>query len=112
HQVIVAKQGGNALQVAGTSRVRQQVLPAAGQVVVVALGTDADLDIETEQAQKTCATVLGRARAEPVDLRLQRAGMAPGTQAAQHGPALKGWCALSGSGNRPLPEPAGDHRRW
>ena len=40
----------NGLRGIRTLAVRQQVLPAAGQVVVVAAGADADLDVEAEQA--------------------------------------------------------------
>ena len=50
HHVIVVEQFADALQVAGTPGGRQQVLPAAGQVVTVPFGTDAHLDVETEQA--------------------------------------------------------------
>ncbi|MNM72197.1 hypothetical protein D3C81_838850 [compost metagenome] len=51
HQVEITEQVTDLLQVAGTPVVRQQVLPALGQVVPVTFGTDANLDIETEQAQ-------------------------------------------------------------
>src|SRR5690606_7454022 len=102
-QVVVAEHGTDALQVAGPARVRQQVLPAAGQVVVVALGADADLDGEAEQAQAPVAAT-ACIRAEGVDLRLAQTCGTPGTPAAQHGGGLSWRNALSGSGSRP---PAG-----
>jgi len=51
HQIEIGEQITDALKIAGTPGMRQQMLPAARQVVVVTLGIDADLNIETEQAQ-------------------------------------------------------------
>jgi hypothetical protein len=48
HQVEIAQQVANLLQIAGPTVVGQQMLPAAGQVVAVLFGTDAYLDIEAE----------------------------------------------------------------
>ncbi|MNI61739.1 hypothetical protein D3C73_1170250 [compost metagenome] len=59
HQVEIIEQVADFLQIAGAPGVRQQMLPAAGQVMPIALGTDADLDIEAEQTQ---AAVRGQAR--------------------------------------------------
>ncbi|MNF93680.1 hypothetical protein D3C84_763640 [compost metagenome] len=87
-QVIIAKQGGNLLQIAGAPAVRQQMLPAAGQVVAVALGADADLDIEAEQAQQAISRQAGGFRAASVDLRQVQTDRTPGTPAAQHGGLL------------------------
>jgi len=48
-QIIVTQYFADALQVAGATGMRQQMLPAARQVVVVALGADANLDVEAKQ---------------------------------------------------------------
>jgi len=64
--------------------VRQQVLPAAGQVMPIAFRADADLDVEAEQAQ---TMVCGQARGLQVmlvDLRIMQANDAFGAPAA-HG---------------------------
>src|SRR5471032_817911 len=52
-QIEVAQQVADLLQVTGTAVVRQQVLPATCQVMPIALGTDTDLNVETEQPQPT-----------------------------------------------------------
>ncbi|MNT11807.1 hypothetical protein D3C72_1467070 [compost metagenome] len=83
-QIEVAQQIADFLQIVGTPGVRQQMLPAPGQVMPVTLGADADLDIETEQAQ---TTVCGQARGLQmmlVDPRIMQANDAFSTPSA-HG---------------------------
>ena len=50
-QIEVAQQVAYLVQVTGPPFVWQYMLPAAGQVMTVALGTVTDLDIKTEQSQ-------------------------------------------------------------
>src|SRR5690606_9200291 len=50
HQIVIAQQFANALQVIGTPCMGQQMLPTTGQVMVITLRADPDLDIETQQA--------------------------------------------------------------
>src|SRR3990167_2011076 len=78
HQVEIAEHVANPLQVAGAPRMGQQVLPAAGQVVVIALGADADLDIEAEQAQATVTGPVAGWRTSRVDLWVAQANGAAG----------------------------------
>lgn len=54
-EVEVTKQITDTLQVTAASRMRQQMLPAAGQIMMVTLGADTHLNIETEQAQAAIA---------------------------------------------------------
>src|SRR5690606_37767149 len=84
HEVKVGKQITNALQVAGTPGMGQQMLPTARQVVVITLGVDADLDIETEQTQKTIGWPVGLGRAMRVDLRVAQTNRTCLSPAAQH----------------------------
>src|SRR3990167_791638 len=84
HQVEIAEHVANPLQVAGAPRMGQQVLPAAGQVVVIALGADADLDIEAEQAQATVTGPVAGWRTSRVDLWVAQTNGAAGGAAAQH----------------------------
>ncbi len=84
HQIEVADQRTDLLQVAGPTGVRQQVLPTAGQVMAVALGTDTNLDIETEQAQTTIFREAGCLQVMLVDLRLMQANASGGSHAS-HG---------------------------
>jgi len=72
------------LQIAGTPGVRQQVLPATGQVMAITFGADTDLDIETEQTQATVGRQAGRCQMVFVDLRIMQANDAFRTP-ARHG---------------------------
>ena len=83
-QVEVAQQIADFLQIVGTPGVRQQMLPASGQVMPVPLGTDADLDIEAEQAQTAVRGQPRRFQVMFVDPRIMQANDAFGTPAA-HG---------------------------
>ena len=94
HQIIITEQVADLLQVVGPPAVRQQMLPAAGQVMAVAFGTDANLDIETEQAQHAIAGKIRGIRATTIDLRLMQTDRTPGTPAAQHGGLLSEQHAL------------------
>src|SRR5690606_8469147 len=67
NQVVAVEQLADALQVTGTPRMRQQVLPAAGQVVVITLGADPNLNIEAEQAQAAVGRQPARGQALGVD---------------------------------------------
>src|SRR5690606_19983434 len=55
HQIVIAEQLTDTLQIVGTPSMGQKMLPAAGQVVVVTLGADPHLDVETEQPQPAIA---------------------------------------------------------
>lgn len=83
-QIEVAQQIADLLQIVSTPAVRQQVLPAPGHVVPIPLGTDADLDIETEQAQTAVCGQARRFQVMFVDLRIMQANDAFSTPAA-HG---------------------------
>jgi hypothetical protein len=48
HQIVITEQLPDPLQVTGTAGVWQHMLPAARQVVPIALGADTHLDIETQ----------------------------------------------------------------
>jgi len=52
---------------------RQHMLPAAGQVMPIPFGTDADLDVETEQAQTAVCGQARRFQVMFVDLRIMQA---------------------------------------
>src|SRR5690606_22548985 len=84
-QIVTVEQLADALEVAGAPRMRQQMLPATGQVVMVTLGADAHLDVEAEQTQAAIGRQSARRQAMRVDLRLARACQARRTPAAQHG---------------------------
>src|SRR5690606_12898917 len=87
HQVVVGQQLADALQVHAAPRVGQQVLPAAGEVVVVALGGDAHLDIEAEQTQPAVDGQSGGPAATRVDARLPLRGSPDDTTSDHSGRA-------------------------
>ena len=83
-QIEVAQQIADLLQIVSTPGVRQQVLPAPGQVVPIALGTDTDLNVEAEQAQTAVCGQARRFQVMFVDPRIMQANDAFSSPAA-HG---------------------------
>lgn len=53
HHIVTAQQRGNAIEIFNASPVGQNMLPAAGDVVVIGSGIDAHLNIEGQQADVT-----------------------------------------------------------
>ena len=88
HQIEIGQQITNALQVAGTPGMWQQVLPAARQVVVITLGIDADLNVEAEQTQEAVGWPVDLRRALWVDLWVTQANGTGLSPAAQHALSL------------------------
>ncbi|RMQ30608.1 hypothetical protein ALQ06_05813 [Pseudomonas syringae pv. berberidis] len=97
-QIEIVDQVADLLQVASPADVRQQVLPAARQVMPVALGADTDLDIETEQPQPAVFRQAALRQMMFVDLRIMQAN---DTRAA-FAPAAHGERLLGGLGSRSL----------
>ncbi|KPX88228.1 Uncharacterized protein ALO64_05504 [Pseudomonas meliae] len=94
HQIEIVDQIADFLQVACPAAMWQQMLPAARQVVVVALGTDTHLDIETEQTQPAVFRQAVLRQMMFVDLRIMQANDTGAALApAAHGGRLLGGCS-------------------
>lgn len=84
YQIEITEQIANPLQIAAAPGMRQKMLPAARQVVVITLGTDTDLDVETEQPQTAILRPFIRWRATWIDLWIAQVNRPSGRPTPEH----------------------------
>src|SRR5207253_11403380 len=87
-QIEIAQQTADLLQIVCSPGVRQQMLPATGQIMPITLGADTNLNIETEQTQTTVCGQARRLQMMRVDLRVMQANDTLSTPAAHGGRRL------------------------